>query len=115
MVVFNKECEWAWSKWEELLIEVVLEHANIKAEKIYAEDMDNEEITVRVKEMNVESGECMENTYIIRYFEDTAIRECFMFAYFFYLLEEYDMTLLDNGAYQIRWENGEYKHLRLED
>lgn len=115
MIIFNRKSDWAWSRWEEALIKVVLEHANIKTEEIYAEDMDCEEITLRVTETDLLSGKHTENKYIIRYFEDTAICDCLMFAYFFYLVEGADMTMLDNGAYQIRDVDGHLKYLRLVD
>ena len=115
MIRFNRECGWAWSEWEDSMVLVVLEHADINTEDIYVESMDNEEITLFVKERILDGCESTTSKYIIRYFEDTAICECLMFAYFFYSVEGSDMTLLDNGAYQIRKINGIFKHLRLDD
>ena len=113
MMRFINECDWEWNEWDETLVKVVLEHADVRAFEVRVEDMDYEEISIRVVETERANGKHMENRYIIRYFEDTAIRGCFMFAYFFYRVEGADMTMLDNGAYQIRKVNGKLKSMRL--
>jgi hypothetical protein len=108
IMTFNDDCEWEWGDWEEPYIKAIFEHANIKAAEIYAEDVDDyEQMNLLVKELDTDSGEYIEQAYAIRFFEDCVIQGCLMFAHFLWKVDDCDMTLIDQGIYQIhRREDG---------
>lgn len=115
IVNFSDESIWEWSDWEETYIKAIFDHANIKAVEIYAEDVDDyEQMNLLVRELDTDSGECIEKKYAIRFFEDCAIRGCRMFAHFLWEVDGCDMTLIDQAIYQIhRREDGNYDCLLL--
>lgn len=112
-VKFNDDSEWNWSWWEEPLMKAVFEHAQIEAIEIYAEEVeDYEHMTLFVKEKNPASGKCVKREYALRFFEDCAIENCRMFAYFLWKVRGGNMKLIDQGIYQIRRkDDGTYKCL----
>ena len=115
IVTLNDESEWYWDEWTETYVKTVFDHAKISAVEIYAEDVDEyEEMILRVKELDVVSGETIEKEYALRFFEDCAIRGCRMLAHFLWLVEGCDMTLIDQAIYQIhRRDDGTYFCLLL--
>lgn len=101
-ITFNHESEWSWGDWEEPYIKAIFEHAEIKATEIYAEDVeDYEQIILWVKELDPNSGELDEKKYYIRFFEECAISGCLMFAHFLWEVDNCNMTLIDQGIYQV--------------
>lgn len=107
------DCEWC--PWMEIYLKEIFEHAKINALEIYAvEYKECDEINLRVKELDETSGECVEKEYDIHFFEDSAIRGCLMFAHFLWEVDGCDMTLIDQGIYQIhRREDDTYFCLLL--
>ena len=102
IVKFNDESYWEWGDWEEPYIRAVLEHANINAAEVYAEEVDDyEQMKLWVKELDKDSGEYIKKKYYIHFFEECAIQGCLMFAHFLWQVNDCDMTLIDQGIYQI--------------
>ena len=111
-ITFNNEYE--WGDWEELYIKEVLKHAKVNATKIYVRNIeDDEQINIWVTELDASSGEHIKQKYAIRFFEDSAITGCLMFAHFLWKVDGYDMTLLDQAIYQIHRRNDDTRFCLL--
>lgn len=103
-ITFNNEC--GWGDWEEPYIKEVLKHAKVNAVKIYVRNIeDDEQINILVTELDASSGEHIKQEYAIRFFEESAITGCLMFAHFLWKVDGYNMTLVDQAIYQIHRRN----------
>jgi hypothetical protein len=107
MIIFNNDCEWGWEDWVESYLYAVLEHASITAEEICAEDMDEDNIYIYVKEWDPVTNVSIENEYCIHYVDDA---ESMIGLTFFYTLfrreDDGYLYLQDYGAYRIERANG---------
>ena len=107
MINFNNGCDWGWEDWVESYIHAVLEHANIKAEEIYAEDMDEDNIYIYVKELDSVTNALIENEYCIHYVDDA---ESMIGLTFFYTLfrreDDGYLYLKGYGAYRVERADG---------
>ena len=106
IVKFNDESFWEWGDWEEPYIKAVFAHANIQVAEIYAADVeDDEEMTLCVKELDPASGKHISKQYALRYFEETVTVGYLMFAHFLWVVDGCNMTLIDQGIYQMHRRN----------
>ena len=106
MVIFNDEFEWEYD-WVEAFSKAVLEHANIKATEIYAEEMDEDYITLWVTEQDAASSECIAVQYLLYYVDAVeSLHRNLLFFYILYQPEGDYSTVRDYGAYQIERNNG---------
>lgn len=106
LITFNDESEWEWSDWEEAFIKAVLEHAGIKAVEIYADDKDEDYISLRVKEIDAANETLFENKYLLYYVD--AVEALHIDLLFFYILYQPKgdySTTRDYGAFLIIREN----------
>ena len=105
IVKFNddrNEFDYEWSPWMEAYFREIFEHAKINATEIFADEYEEcDEIYLWVKQLDEESGECIEKRYLLHFFEECAICGCLMFAHFLWEIDEGDMTLIDQAIYQI--------------
>ena len=62
--------EYGCEEWVAAFADAALRRAGIKATEIYVEDMDEYDISLRVRELDTASGRTIENSYTIRYFDD---------------------------------------------
>ena len=93
-----------YSDYEKMIItfvEAALQRANIHATEIYMEDMDDTHIVLCVKELDVGSGEQIENHYTIRYFDDDMAVGYLLLLYVLYRLEDYCSIRLGWGVCKV--------------
>ena len=108
MIIFNDDCEWGWEDWVGSYIHAVLEHANIKAIDIFAEDMDEDNIYFRATELDTASKKHIENEYCIHYVDDAESMVGLTFFYTLFQREEDGYLYLKNyGGYKVvRYDGG---------
>lgn len=114
MTIFNSEC--GWEDWVEAFVETVLEHAKIEAAEIYAEDMDEDYIHLRVKGLDTTNGEDIDTKYLLYYLD--AVESLHVNLLFFYILYHPEgdySTVRDYGAFQIAREEGVCHCFPLDD
>lgn len=93
-----------YSDYEKMIItfvKAVLQRANIHATEIYMEDMDDTHIVLCVKELDVDSGEQIENHYTIRYFDDDMAVGYLLLLYVLYRMEDYCSIRLGWGVCKV--------------
>lgn len=113
-MIFNSECE--WGDWVGAFIAAVLRQAKIEAAELYAEDMDEDYIYLRVKGVDTANGEHIDTKYLLYYLE--AVESLHINLLFFYILYHPEgdySTVRDYGAFQIVREEGICHCFSLDD
>lgn len=106
MINFNNEGDWGWEDWVEALTLAVLKHADVKATEIYADDMNENFIYLRVKEWDEATSEYIEVQYLLYYVDAVeSLHRNLLFFYMLYQPKGKHSIVRDCGAYQIARDN----------
>lgn len=113
---FNDDCDRGWEDWVEALTRTVFDQANVKAERIYAEKMDADNIYLHVREVCADGKASIENEYCIHYVDDV---ESMIGLVFFYTLFQREsdgyLYLKDQGGYRVARTDGLCCCISLDD
>lgn len=93
--------EYGCEEWVAAFADAALQRAGIKATEIYAVDMDEHDISLRVKELDTASGRAIENNYTIRYFDDDRAVGYLLLLYVLYREEGYYGVRLGFGVCKV--------------